>query len=392
MVFIFLTHPEFLESQSMPRFAAMLSEGMKNKGHKVEVLTAKPVFFKLPLPRSLKKWLGYIDQYLLFPIQLRRKVKTASADTLYVVTDQALGPWVPWVANKPHAVHCHDFLAQRSALGMFPQNKTSWTGRQYQAFIRRGYSKARNFISVSQKTRDDLHEFLGCTPQLSEVVYNGLNQLFTVQDSAKCRETLSAYTGIDLSGGYILHVGGNQWYKNRVGVIKIYDAWRKQSGLSLPLLLMGQAPSAAIMDAYSSSDYKNDIHLLTGIKDDLVRKAYSGATVLLFPSIAEGFGWPIVEAMASGCPVITTLAAPMTEVAADAALFIPVMPYDVEQQGVWAAGAAKTLHKIIELQAADRKTIIDKGLFNAKRFDKNVALNEIESIYLKIIEKYRVEK
>jgi len=391
MRLVFLTHPGFLESQSMPRFATMLSEGMIEKGHRVEALTAKPFFYKLPFPKALRKWMGYIDQYLIFPFELKRKIKSADIDTLYILTDNALGPWVPLVANKAHVVHCHDFLAQQSALNKFPENKTGWTGRRYQAFIRRGYRKAQNFISVSKKTRDDLHSFLGHIPPVSEVVYNGLNQVFKVQDARQCREILQKHTGIDLSNGYILHIGGNQWYKNRLGVIKIYNAWRKQNAQNIPLLMIGQIPSKFILEAYHSSAYKKDIHLLTGIGDSLIRVAYSGATVLLFPSIAEGFGWPIVEAMASGCPVITTLAAPMTEVANDAAYLVPVMPYHKKQRVAWAENAANVLNDMINLSAEEREGIIDKGLMNSNRFNKTTALEAIESIYLTIIENFRVE-
>lgn len=391
MVFVFLTHPGFLESQSMPRFAAMLSDGMVAKGHKVEVLTAKPVFYKLPLPKGIRKWMGYIDQYLIFPFKLRRKIKETDANTLYVLTDNALGPWVPLVAKKAHVVHCHDFLAQQSALNKFPENKTGWTGRQYQAFIRRGYKRAQNFISVSKKTQGDLHQFLKYVPKVSEVVYNGLNQSFNVQDVELCKEVLKNYTGIDLSAGYILHVGGNQWYKNRLGVIKIYDAWRKYSKLNLPLVMMGQSPSLSISEAFNLSDYKNDIYLLTGVNDDLIRTAYSGATVLLFPSIAEGFGWPIVEAMASGSVVITTSAAPMTEVAGDAAYLVPVMPHDKKRQDTWAEEAAKVLDDVVNLSVEKRAETIVRGLRNAGRFNKTVALDAIESIYITIIENFRTE-
>ncbi|WP_448702986.1 glycosyltransferase family 4 protein [Mucilaginibacter sp. AW1-3] len=392
MLLVFLTHPDFLESQSMPRFASMLSEGMRNRGHQVELLTAKPVFYKLPLPKALRKWMGYIDQYIIFPVKFKSKIKRAAPDTLYVFTDHALGPWMPFVVNKNHVVHCHDFLAQQSALRHFPQNKTGWTGRKYQAFIRRGYTRAKNFISVSKKTQTDLHEFLGYVPQVSEVVYNGLNQLFAVKDSIECRKTLHHYTDIDLSKGYILHVGGNQWYKNRWGVIKIYDAWRAQSKINLPLLMIGQLPSPSILAAWDSSNYKSDIHLLSGIQDDLIRTAYSGATVMLFPSIAEGFGWPIVEAMASGCPVITSDAAPMTEVAGQAGCLIPVMPCDKNSLNAWAASAALVLESVINLPAEKRKELVDSGLINAKRFDKNTALTHIENIYLRIIENFTVKR
>lgn len=388
MLFVFLTHPDFFESQSMPRFAAMLGEGMVEKGYQVKVLTAKPLFVKLPLPKAVKKWMGYIDQYLVFPFQLRRSIKKAHPDTLYILTDNALGPWVPLVAGKAHVVHCHDFLAQQSALGKFPENKTGWTGKLYQAFIRRGYNKGKNFISVSKKTQADLHQFLGGTPEVSEVVYNGLNGPFAVQDSKRCRQVLGEYTGIDLSDGYVLHIGGNQWYKNRLGVIKIYDAWRKQSKRSLPLLMIGQAPSDAIIKAHTLSDHKNDIHLLTSIKDDLIRTAYAGALVLLFPSIAEGFGWPIVEAMASGCPVITTSVPPMTEVAGDAAYLVDTMPYDEKQQVYWAEDVANILNDVINLSVEERDKVIEKGLRNAERFNKIAALDSIESVYLSIIKNF----
>jgi glycosyltransferase involved in cell wall biosynthesis len=388
MKLVFFTHPDFLESQSMPRFANMLKKGMIERGHRVEVWTAKPFFSHLPVPKSVKKWIGYIDQYLIFPLQAQKKIKKASIDTLYVFTDHALGPWIPLVNDKPHVVHCHDFLAQQSALNKFPENKTGWTGKKYQAFIRIGYRKAKNFISVSKKTKDDLHKFLGRIPETSEVVYNGLNQTFLKHDPNIAKLALEKQIGVDLSKGYILHVGGNQWYKNRTGVIAIYNAWRSQTQLDLPLVMIGQSPSSKLLAVHSKSLYKNSIYLVTNIDDSLIRMAYSGASLLLFPSIAEGFGWPIVEAMASGCPVITTSNAPMTEVAGDAAYFVPCKPYNNIEPTAWAAAGAKVLNTVLNLSLTERQILIDRGLLNAKRFDTKKALDNIEEIYLKIIDEF----
>ena len=63
-------------------------------------------------------------------------------------------------------------------------------------------------------------------PTISKVIYNGLNKKFEAINEIIAREIINHVTGVNLSSGYILHVGGNQWYKNRVGVVKIYDAWR----------------------------------------------------------------------------------------------------------------------------------------------------------------------
>src|SRR5690606_6417880 len=150
-------------------------------------------------------------------------------------------------------------------------------------------------------------------------------------------------TSLDLKEGYILHVGGNDWYKNRGGVIEIYNAWRSGGGGKVPLLLVGNAPDKKILDAYSRSKYKSEIHFLTDKDDEFVRLAYCGALVLLFPSLEEGFGWPIAEAMASGCGVITTGEAPMTEVAGSAGFLIPRRPQDPEESIQWAEHAALVL-------------------------------------------------
>jgi len=205
---VIFTHPEFMPSQSMPRYANMLADGMKQRGHEVSIWQPSPLFFNQHFPGTLKKWLGYVDQYIVFPLKTRRRIKRIPQETLFVFADQALGPWVPMVKNRPHLIHCHDFLAQRSALGEFPQNPVSVTGRLYQSFIRRGYRKGKNFISVSYKTRSDLHKFLNTVPSLSEVVYNGLNPRFYKTDPHNARELLSQKLKIDLSGGYILHVWG----------------------------------------------------------------------------------------------------------------------------------------------------------------------------------------
>ena len=178
MNIVFFTHPDFLGHVSMPRFSRMMEEGMKKRGHKTEVWTPKPRFFKLPVPKAVKKWLGYIDQYVIFPMETRRRLKKWPKNTLFVFTDNALGPWVPLVTHLPHVMHCHDFMAQESALGLVPENPTGWTGKQYQKLIFKGYSKCKNFISGSLNTQNLLHRFLPSKPTRSVLVYNGLNQSF----------------------------------------------------------------------------------------------------------------------------------------------------------------------------------------------------------------------
>ena len=61
MNLVFFTHPDFLGHESMPRFARMLADGMKQRGHQVQLWTAQPRFFNIAAPYALKKWLGYID-------------------------------------------------------------------------------------------------------------------------------------------------------------------------------------------------------------------------------------------------------------------------------------------------------------------------------------------
>ncbi|MBC7450235.1 MAG: glycosyltransferase [Cytophagales bacterium] len=365
----------------------MLADGMKKRGHQVTMWAPKARVRNLPAPAFLKKWLGYIDQYVVFPMEVRKRIKKYSKDTLFVFTDHALGPWIPLVADRPHAVHCHDFLAQRSALGQIEENKTGWSGKKYQSFIHRGYSRGRHFISVSEKTRQDLKEFLPVAPLSSDMVYNGLNQSFSAIDSEDARRALGAVIGISLDKGFLLHVGGNQWYKNRKGVIELYNAWRASQQQVLPLLLIGFSPDQSLVHVYEDSPYKKDIHLVTGLNDETVRMAYAGASVFLFPSLAEGFGWPIAEAMASGCPVITTDVAPMTEVAGDAAVLIPVKT--TSNAATWPLEGAKKIEQVLNATASEQQQRIAKGIENAKRFNTEGAMDEIEKIYLRIVHKYK---
>lgn len=387
MDIVIITHPSFIQSQSMPRFANMIKEGMKKKGHRVQSLTPSPIFIKLPAPFFLKKWLGYIDQFIVFPIII--KLKQFSNKTLFIFSDHALGPWVPLVSKRPHVIHCHDFLAQRSALGEIPENETSLTGRLYQLYIRKGYSKGLNFISVSKKTQKNLHSLLKTTPLYSDVIYNGLNQDFPLLDTDKARIFLENKIKINLKSGYILHVGGNQWYKNRVGVIEIYDAWRTQTKNALPLLMIGSKANQTLFRIHSKSPFKTDIHLLSDIDDETLKIAYAGASVFVFPSLAEGFGWPIAEAMASGCPVITTNEDPMSEVAGNAAFFIPRKPSNLSEAKLWAEKSANTLEKVINLTSTERDLVIKAGKENAMRFDPDITIDKIEEFYKKVLKSHK---
>jgi glycosyltransferase involved in cell wall biosynthesis len=396
MNIVIFSNPDFFGTQkrpqfsSMPRYTNMIVEGMTQRGHHVTLWSPKSTFFELPFTGVVKKWMGYIDQYVIFPAAVRHRLKSCSPDTLFVFTDQAQGPWIPLVYKRAHVMHCHDFLAQWSALGKIKENKTGWTGKQYQKYIRKGWGYGKHFIAGSFNTNKELQQLIN-KPISSDVVYTGLDKSYAPANVQQSRTLLGIKIGIDLSEGYLLHVGGNQWYKNREGVIEIYDAWRMIGKAKLPLLLIGAAPSAKIANRIELSPYQTDIHIISGFEDQAVKLAYAGATVFMFPSLAEGFGWPIAEAMASGCPVITTNEAPMTEVAGSAGYLIP-RPDETDDITEWARDAAKVTQQVVELPEKERRKVVAAGIKNAKKFDAETALDQIENIYNNITNEYGYSK
>jgi glycosyltransferase involved in cell wall biosynthesis len=368
----------------MPRFARMLKSAYEARGHVVTMWSPTAKCRRLFAAGSLAKWAGYVDQYLLFPRQVRKSLKSVAADTLFVFCDQALGPWVPLVKSRPHVVHAHDLLALRSALGEIPENPTSITGRIYQRYIRRGFRKARHFISASNKTRDDLHRFGHVTPQSSEVVYNGLNFPYQPMAKAEAQGVLRAAGLPEAPNGILLHVGGSQWYKNQVGVISIYAHYVAREANPMPLWCISPKPGAALQAALSKVGQKGQVLFFQNLAGRTLHAAYSCAAAMLFPSLAEGFGWPLIEAQACGCPVITTNEPPMNEVAGDTAVYLPRLKYgeDVE---AWAANGAVVLKELLAESAADRSRRTQRGVNWTKNFDADKSIQAYLAIYDRVL-------
>lgn len=382
------THPAFLGLTSQEHYARSLAAAFRERGHTVEVRRPEAGLRRWVQRGPLVKWAGYIDQYLLFPRQLRLAMRQDPPGTLYVFCDQALGPWVPLAAHRPHVVHCHDLLALRSALGQIAEHRTSLTGRLYQRYIRRGFRQARHFISISQHTRDELHRHGGVTPLTSAVVYNGLNHPYQPMAPERARLQL-LHAGLPAEApGCVLHVGGGQWYKNSVGVVRLYARYAQQMLQAgeepLPLWMVSPPPNAALRAALEQVPPAASVRFFSGLDADTLQALYAHARVLLFPSLAEGFGWPIVEALACGCPVITTAAAPMTEVGGSVATYLPRLASHAEME-TWAGHGAQVLSEVLQRSAAERAWWAEQGLAWAQRFAADTAIEGYLAVYRQVL-------
>jgi glycosyltransferase involved in cell wall biosynthesis len=114
------------------------------------------------------------------------------------------------------------------------------------------------------------------------------------------------------------------------------------------------------------------------------------ARVFIFPSLAEGFGWPIIEAQACGCPVITTDVAPMNEVGGSAASYIPLLKSSDDVQ-TWAKLGADKLISLLAMPALQRKQLLSKGIANAAQFNADGAIEAYLNIYRQVLTKSQME-
>ena len=395
---VLYTHPDWLGSQSQMRLVRMMSDAFEARGHRVLVRKPTPRVHRWatnsafsarwPGLSRFAKWAGYIDQFVLFPRAQRRAITADPPETLYVFCDQALGPWVPLVRARPHVVHCLDLLALRSALGLIPENPTSWTGRLYQRFIRAGFRHGRHFIAISEKSREDLHRFGGLQPQTSEVVYLGQNYPYSALPRDVALQRL-AIAGLHVPQcGLVLHVGGGQWYKNSTGVVALYAHYvrgcQADGRVVLPLWMVSPPPGPDLQSQVAAVPAPGIVRFVQGIDNAALEAMYSVAGALIFPSLAEGFGWPIAEGMACGCPVITTGEAPMNEVGGPHAFYLPRLASRAGLQD-WAERGAALLCDVLDRPEDERERTRAASMAWTRRFDTGQAIERYLEIYTAVL-------
>ena len=321
--------------QSMQRYAAMLQEGFTGAGHDVRLIRPAALAGK-----AGEKWAGYFDKFVLFPSELRRAAEWAD---VVQICDHSNAIYVKYLAGRLHVITCHDLLAVRSALGEFPDYSTRWSGRRLQGMIVDGLSHARNIVCVSEATRADVERLVPGDERNVTCIYNGLNYPYEPMPREEAARRLEAL-GLSQDRPFILHVGGNQWYKNREGVLKIFALLRERVP-DLMLVMAGKPWTAEMRELARELRLESSAVERAGVSEEDLRALYSRAEALLFPSLAEGFGWPVAEAQVCGCPVVTSNRAPMTEVGGSVATYVDPLDHESAAMALASALGSRGLGK-----------------------------------------------
>jgi len=272
---------------------------------------------------------------------------------------------IEWFTGRADVFHSPDFL-----LPPVRRARTVLTVHDL-SFIRCPECFHGPVLADSESTRQDLLELLHVQEDRVFVVYPGVESRFVPQEDGPSRRDVMRRYGIRRP--FILGLGTLQPRKNFPRLIRAYDLLRRERHISHQLVIAG-AKGWLYNDIGETIDalgLREDVLLPGFIADDDLPALYSAADVFAFPSIYEGFGIPVLEAMACGTPVVTTRVSSLPEAAGDAALL--VAPEDVEAlaEAMWQLIDDRTL----------RHEIQDRGFRQTSQFTWTQAADKVRRIY-----------
>ena len=241
---------------------------------------------------------------------LPRRAQAAGVDLLHVTGFDA-PVWKPC----PVVLTVHDLIG-----ALFPQNLPMAARWYWSKWLPSTVRFADAIIADSQATKTDILRLLPKTSVDVHVIYLGVDEHFTPQAEDRIEIVKAAY---GLVNDYILFVGT---LEPRKGIDTLIDAFARLSGgTSADLVLVGKRGWhwEPILRQIEDSQLQERVHVLDYVREDDLPALFSGALALALPSRYEGFGLPVLEAMACGTPVVCTNVASLPEVAGDAAVLVP---------------------------------------------------------------------
>ncbi|MGM0428453.1 MAG: glycosyltransferase family 4 protein [Thermodesulfobacteriota bacterium] len=294
--------------------------------------------------------------WLAYEMRIRRLIRR-NAFTLYHET--AFTPAA--VKTIPQVLTLHD-LSLVKFKEMHP-NERVWF---MQLFFHRRMRYTQHIITVSEFTRSQICAELHLPSHKVTAIHEAPDPFFSKRERESVRRTLHQ---LGLPNDYLLFVGTLEPRKNLSLLIQAAGVCKTD----IPIVLAGWKgwDDEAWSDMAKNQGVQNRIITTGYVDEETLACLYSAATALVFPSFYEGFGLPVLEAMACQCPVICSNAASLPEVAGDAALLID--PCSVEE-------LASAMDKVVE-DGTVRNSLIRKGVKRAAQFSWTTAAEKTLDVF-----------
>ena len=251
----------------------------------------------------------------------------------------------------------------------------SWKRRLWHRVVnvKKQIKQFDKIVAVSENTKNDLIELCGVSKEKVEVIHSGISENYKLQIANDELEKIK--NKYNLSDNFILYLGTVEPRKNIRSIIQAYNLLRVTCSMlrDYKLVIAGGRgwKSKNIHKEWKKSKYKNDI-IFAGYIDDKDKPAlYNLATIFVYPSFYEGFGFPPLESLACGTPVVTSFASSLPEILGGTGIMID--PYNIN-------GLAKAMEELL-LNKELRSDLREKGLEQVKKFNwKNTAKQYLDLI------------
>ena len=219
-----------------------------------------------------------------------------------------------------------------------------------------------HIIADSASTKNDLVEIYNVDAKRVDVVYPGISEIYSPQSKSEIERVKTKYK---LPEKYVLSLGTQEPRKN---IPRLIEAMR---GLDVPLVIVGKHGWGMPSTPGEKGAHTPGVLALGFVPDADLPGLYSGASVFVLPSLYEGFGFPIIEAMACGTPVVTSNLSSLPEIAGEAAILTNPLDPDSIKAGITTA-------------IASHDTLSSRGLIQARKFNWADTAKQVLEIYEKI--------